>query len=278
MGRSINALPQFTTVIQNVNWNVWFSYGEKVPNVLEDKDFLFWGAGKYAASVKNFFDDVHFQSPGSLWLTTLPTEFLNRQVYADTFRNALTKIEMDEKVWFKFAEMKHEALPAKTYLGKELQSLLLTYPEFEECWVQWTKNIMNLNYEHRFFISEKNIVTGSPYLMDGTVYNTNISWNKYDEALKFASTVVSVMAEKSPQAYVLDVAYDVTNANWVVVEANRVWSSGIYGSDVNKVMEALKVSMQLSLWEWVPDYVVSQYANSLVFVNSSEYTSGLLGL
>lgn len=254
--------------------NVWFSYGENIPNVLESADFLFWGAGKYAASIKQTLPNTHFQSPGAYWLSTVPTEYLQRVIHTTTFTKALE--DLPAEVWLKLAEMKHEALPAKQYTKTELQTIYSTYPELGTCIVQWTETVLNLNYEHRFFILNDKPVTGSPYLIDNIVYNKNMSWEKYAEAQDFAATVTETMAGKSPDSYVLDVALN-DNSTWVVVEANRTWSSGLYGSEVKEVMKSLHVSMQPSNFEWKPDEIVHTYATKLNLVESPDAT-GLIAL
>ena len=265
MGRTINSVNQFLPLINNPEHDVWFSYGEVIPKFSTPP--VFWGAGKHALALKTVHP-MRYQSPGHNWLPNLPYEFLEREIHSTLFQNVLT--QAPENIWFKLAETKHDLLPAKRYSLQELKTVLTLNPELGTVNTQWTTTILNLNYEHRFFMVDNKPVTGSPYLIDGQIYNHNMNWGWYEEAEKFALLVGE--QAPGPPSYVLDVALNQDTNNWVVVEGNRSWSAGLYGSNVNLVLEAIKLSLTPSDWEWEPDQVVHQYVTRLTETINPEQT------
>lgn len=270
MGRSVEALWMFEDLIRSDSYEVWLSYGDQIPELQEG--FLFWGAGRYAYSIRESLPNRNFMAPGPHWLSGVPKDLLGRTVHSASFDQAVDRIQ--SPVRFKLAEMKHDSLLAGRYEPGELKDLLGILPELGSALVQWTESELQLNFEHRFFILDGEPLTGSPYLVDGVVFSKAMSWGRYGEAEAFARLAARELKASSPSSYVLDVAFDEHSESWIIVESNRAWSSGIYGADPFIVMEALKVSLTPSDWEWVPDEALSLYGTALKVAD--EHASGIL--
>lgn len=272
MGRSIDALSQFRGILGSANHELWFSYGDQIPAL--DPGFLFWGAGRYAYSLRESVAHRHFMAPGPRWLSNLPEELLGRKLETQSFSGAVESIG-ERSVRFKLAETKHDRLKAARYTGNELQLILAELPELATAQVQWTEAELRLDWEHRFFVLDGEILTGSPYLVDGQVYSDATPWDRYGDAEAFARRAARELNADSPVSYVLDVAYDLETERWIIVESNRTWSSGLYGSNVHRMLEGLKAALEPSDWEWIPDPALAVYGNSLE-LGDGESSSGLI--
>ena len=274
MGRSIELLKQFEPLVGDKDWELWFSYGEEIPSL--EPDHLFFGAGRFALALKRLQPERHFSSPGASWLPNLPAELLGRKVYEETFEDALEV--MPEKLWFKFSELKHDLVPAEAYERCELKTILEAQPELKAVSCQWTTDLLTLNFEHRFFVVDGELLTGSPYHVDGKVtFAEGSAWRRFEEAELFAREVARELRTLAPDAYTLDVAFDVLRERWLIVEGNRAWFSGFYGSDPFKALEAVKASLAGDdQWEWVPDAVVSSYVEALTVVSDPATAKGLI--
>lgn len=267
----------FREVIASPAYECWFSYGECIPELRHD--FLFWGATKHALSMRNHRSELGLMSPGANWLPSLPRDILGRELHGGSFAEAMGIIGDDPgALRFKLSEMKHDLLPAGLYETHSLRSILESAPELSDAHVQWTSSDLDLDYEHRFFLSQGEILTGSPYLVEGEVYHSSISWKHFAEAHRYASEMARELDAVSPPSYVLDVAWDRGNSRWIVLEANRSWSSGLYGSDPFLAMKAIGESFQKSAWDWVPDEVIESYAPTLEVAPDPDLATGLIRL
>lgn len=276
MGRSIELLRQFEPLISDEQWDLWFSYGDEIPAL--ERDHLFFGAGRFALALKRLQPERHFSSPGASWLPNLPPELLGRKIYEEPFEEALER--MPANPWFKFSELKHDSVPAKAYQRSELLAVLEANPELKRVSCQWTPELLTLNFEHRFFVVDGELLTGSPYHVDGKVtFAEGAAWRRFEEAGYFARNFASELKTLAPRAYTLDVAFDVLRERWLIVEGNRAWSSGFYGSDPRRALEAVKVSLSGDeAWEWSPDEIVFSYVEKLTVVDEPEFASGLIRL
>lgn len=274
VSRGIRAMGQFTALVDDPTFDLWFSYGENIPQLHDD--FLFWGAGKFALGLKRLDPKRHFSSPGADWLSKIPLEFSSREIVSESFSDAIS--HLPEQVWFKLAELKHDLVSPRAYSRNDLINLSDSLPELGETQVQWTTSQLRLNFEHRFFIVDGEPLTGSPYLVDGLVdFSRNEAWRRFDEALGFAKLAARELAHMSPRAYTLDVALNEDSNEWLIVEGNRSWSSGLYGSDVKLALESIRVSLGSDDdWQWEPDSVVYNYASKIKITADPENATGLL--
>lgn len=274
----IDVLSSFENVItEKSNYQYWFSYGNSIPFIDEPK--MFWGAGGFIAGLIKSGIANEFSSAGKQWLPSLPENFLGREIFEGNLEYFFQKVD-SEQVWLKPSEAKISDIKPGLWNIDQLFKISKIHPEYVNFSYQWTKTILPLNYEHRFYILDGKVLTGSPYLIDGIVYSSKMSWFKYADALNFAQKVVTELQDAQPVSYVLDVGFDQKKEKWVVIEANRTWSSGVYGSEQNKVCQALEISQKetSSQWLWKPDNIVLQNATFVEEVNYTESSSGLLKL
>ena len=205
--------------------------------------FLFWGAGRYACSMLAARDDFTPSSAGAQWMSGLPTEFTGRVVHNCTLAELINSRAVWDRgsVWLKPAELKHPALPPSQWTRDRIAGVVVTNPELGGVSVQWTNTIMDFAAEFRFFVVDGDAVTGSPYLVDGVAdHSAGRSWSRYADAHAVARDFAVALAGSSPRALVLDIGWDRTRRGWFIVEANRPWSSGLYGCDPDEVAAVIE--------------------------------------
>lgn len=277
-GQSVSDAAQFGPLLDHPRYRVYYSYGQGIPDDLEP-GFLFWGAGRYACSMLAARDDFTPSSAGAQWMSGLPTEFTGRVVHNCTLAELINSRAVWDRgsVWLKPAELKHPALPPSQWTRDRIAGVVVTNPELGGVSVQWTNTIMDFAAEFRFFVVDGDAVTGSPYLVDGVAdHSAGRSWSRYADAHAVARDFAVALAGSSPRALVLDIGWDRTRRGWFIVEANRPWSSGLYGCDPDEVAAVIEVSMRDdSRWEWKPDPVVWSYAETLRPVSGTRLSSGL---
>lgn len=233
-------------------WEVIYSYGLDVPYSLQEaynthEPLSYWMPAAFAAKMKKTAFPPTLTSPGTQLLSVLPAHLTHREVATLTLEDFLQH-PISGEFFLKPAEAKLDYFPAQQTSWNELHWLMQPdKPELfpQDMVVQYTPNIMTINYEHRFYILNNEPVTGSAYLVDGVTFYDNDNNEKYQSRLNEAqSFVVEALKEfpDMPEGYVLDVAWNVDTANWFVLEANPAWCSGFYGSDIPLVMETIYAS------------------------------------
>ena len=98
--------------------------------------------------------------------------------------------------------------------------------------------------ELRFFVLDREIVAGSPYVVDGGLaVDEHGEWTRgldvMGEARSFAQEVVRDEDVRVVPAFVLDVGR-IEGLGWAVVEANPAYASGICGCDPVEVLRVLR--------------------------------------
>lgn len=227
-------------------------YGFDIPFPAQDIH-AWWLPAAHATKVFLSLPDIHFTAPGSEWLERIPLELTGRFINSLTLGDLLDW-RFPGRLWMKPSEAKLDMLPAAFYDFSQLSSIANTYGLSREMNMQWTSSFIPFNWEHRFYVVGGVVITGSPYLVDGSTYNDGVSWDKYEEAMAYAQTAVDLIDDYQPHSYVLDVGLNEENGEWLVVEANPTWCSGFYGSNIEKVIEAIHESMKpCNGWDWKPD-------------------------
>lgn len=248
MGKSvslINALLQGVT-----NQRLFFSYGEEIPD-LSGSQTAYWMGGRYALQLRQVGAAKNLCSPGADWLPSLDSALTGRKIYSGGLEDLMNF--GCEKMWVKPSEAKIPDLPAAMYSPAEVQAVFLRNAFTSEINLQWCPTSLNLDYEHRFFIAEGEVISGSPYKVGGRGIMDNFS--EYSNALDFAANTARSIQQVSPPFYVLDVALNVDTHSWIIVEANRPWSSGFYGCEPTATLEVVEASSNYSetRWAWQPD-------------------------
>lgn len=196
----------------------------------------------------------NFTSPGPLWLDSVPEKFLARTVKTMTVKKAMKHAR--PWAWWKAAEAKIDwfpAAPREKAVFLEAAGKLLP-----ETMVQSANATLFINTEFRFHVLDGEPVTGSAYLQ--TVPGSRLGHSYYDglttnatelsRAADFVRKVLSKVA--SPHAFTLDVAL-LASGRFVVLEANPIWCSAWYGSDIDEVARLTIESFSGAGWEWHPD-------------------------
>jgi hypothetical protein len=233
----------------------FLSYGFEAPDLKDYEVSSYWMAGGYAARFQRAGLAGNLTAPGQEWLSSIDESLLGRRIVT----GSLSAMPEGVTLWAKPAEAKIDAMIAGRYTKDEVEKIFASENLPSHTNFQWTEDILRINHEHRFYVCDETIVTGSPYLIDGVVYHQDIESPRYDEAKKYAGYALKELGENRPPAFTLDVGLNEITDQWLIVEANPAWSSGIYGSDPAKVIDVLDVACNGhdKRWKWIPaDYLV----------------------
>lgn len=258
IGHSVNLVTNFISGLGDRE--LYFSYGKHIPDTLVPENTVLWMGGIHAFRAQQLGFGKHLTSPGSDWLPNLPKEFLGR-VIRETQLQQLD--EYENALWVKPSEAKVDNLKPGVYTYAQLQKKLTENLVSGKVSIQYTSTVLQPNWEHRFFVMDGKIMTGSPYSVDGIGYHKSISWSKYAEAEAFLETFLQAKIPQ-PYAVTIDVGYNMETDRWFVVEANRPWSSGMYGADPKHFLAVVEASQHPDdpQWTWKPD-VHLQLVNDL---------------
>lgn len=205
-------------------------YGWEIPQKILDYDsVLWWMPAAHAARVQQAGYAIQLLAPGAAWLTTLPESLTQRPIFYSDVRS-FRLATPTQNIFIKPAEAKIDGFEAAWRTPDEALEIINNTNLPEDSFLQWTSRLLNLNHEHRFYVLDGKVLTGSAYLVDGMTY--------YDGAISPLSDAAEYFAQKSvdsitqqPAAYTLDVGYDEFSHSWVVIEGNPAWCSGLYGAD-----------------------------------------------
>lgn len=252
----------FRASLDPAQWTVIKDYGFDLPADLENyDDVAWWMNAQHAARVLRSTPHISFVAPGPRWLSTVPQELTKRDILTSTVRNFLDAPPAGS-FWVKPAEAKIDGFEAGWRDAGETQKVISAVGLPMESFLQWTPTRLDINWEHRFYVLNGEVLTGSPYLVDGVTYYDGASWDKYDEALEYVQNAVKILEGNQPPAYTLDVGLD-AQLGWLVIEGNPAWSSGIYGCDPQKVVRVLANScynFHISQYRWEPDHYLKRIA------------------
>jgi hypothetical protein len=234
-----------------------FSYGQTIPE-LDPQNTIYWMGGAFMLKVRRVGLAASLISPGAQWLVDIDEELSGRKIYEGTLEDY---VAFGRTCWVKPSEAKIVKFPAGLYSPEQVVKIFSEENFTHKISLQWTEAVLPLNYEHRFFIADGEVITGSPYLVNGKGYSSTIDTSKYEEAKKFANYALKALGVNNiPPAFVMDVALNEDTNKWLIVEANRSWSSGFYGSDPKLALEVVKLGCVPSedKWTWKPDEHLKQ--------------------
>ena len=240
--------------------------GFDLPAVKPSGETAWWMPTEHAVKLRYSDFSIPFVAPGSHWLPSVPQSLTGRYIGSLTVSEALSKNSPfsdspDKKLWIKPAEFKHQEFFAGIYSQQEIAAFNLPL----DAVLQWTSTILDIAEEHRFYVLDNEIITGSEYLVDNLTYYDGAVSSLQAEAFSFASKAVKELGYNQPPAYTLDVALDKKTNSWVVLEGNPAFSSAIYGSDPAKVVDVLlrccNPQEKDQNWIWKPDsFLMKKYA------------------
>lgn len=233
------------------------SYAREIPDTSHYEKTCYWMSGGYAARMRRIGLASNLTAPGQSWLSTVDESLTGREIVTDTFSAMPSGIPL----WAKPAEAKIDSVVAGKYTKDDIALSIKVDNIPSSTLFQWTESIMSINHEHRFFVADGKVMTGSPYLIDGVVYHSTMTSPYYDDAYKAAKRVVKALGDNQPPAYTLDMGRNENTKQWIIVEANPAWSSGPYGCDPREILKTLDVACNStdSRWAWEPaDYLVQR--------------------
>lgn len=239
----------------------FLSYAQQFPKLDEYDVTSFWMAGGYAAKLHRVGLASHLTAPGQSWLSTVDESLTGRQIITGT----VSEMPENTQLWAKPAEAKIDSIIAGRYTKDEILEICSKSNVSENQLFQWTDSILKINHEHRFFVANGMIMTGSPYLIDGIIYSSTMVSPYYDDALRAAVRTVRKLGDNQPPAYTLDMGLNETTGHWIIVESNPAWSSGPYGCDPSLVIDTLEIACNNvgSDWLWEPADNLKQFALSV---------------
>lgn len=277
----------FIAVAESSRFASWFvpglngrdfflSYGVIAPDLKKYDISSYWMAGGFAARFQRVGLASDLTAPGQSWLSEVDPMLTGREIITGGF----SLMPEDVPLWAKPAEAKIDAMVAGLYRKSDVVEIIAQNSIPLDTKFQWTDSIMKINHEHRFYVLDDKIVTGSPYLIDGVVYHGDMRSPFYEDAMKFATYALAELGDNRPPAFTLDVGRNELNGQWIIIESNPAWSSGIYGSDPAIVIDVLETACNGTddKWKWIPaDYLVykASIASAIQVVDDSVEVSGL---
>ena len=248
--------------ISGLNGRDFFlSYGKEVIDFAQYKMASFWMAGGFAARMQRAGLAMNLCAPGQTWLSGLDSSLTGRRIETGT----LNEMPSDVILYAKPAEAKVRGLVSAKYTKQQIEEIYVAEKVPDETILQWSPDILDINHEHRFFIANQSIMAGSPYLVDTVVYTEGMTSPFSDAAKSFAMDVLQKIGDNQPPAYTLDVGRNEQTGEWLIIEANPAWSSGLYGCNPAGVIETLDVACHTTdeRWLWKPSqYLVNNAANA----------------
>lgn len=219
-----------------LGWSAQRIQGWRVPEDLlgTDRRIVIYGEPLFAEAVADQLGLVILE-PSIDWLTTVPREYLQRDIEIMTlgtarplFTQAFVK-PADGKIFDPKVYASGSDLPGEDQVDADIPVL--------------RSGLVDFRLEVRCFIRARRIVTLSPYWReDALAQDEHGEWRfLHDEeaqARDFAEQVLKDERVKLPPACTLDVGR-LDNGTWAIIEANPCWGAGLYGSDPQAVLEAL---------------------------------------
>lgn len=196
---------------------------------------------------------------GADFLPRFPEAFLGRVVTLCALRNLAALGPMFG--FFKLANAKADRVPAGFAAADVFYREARSAGVPDDSLILWTETMLPIVEEHRVFFLGAEPVTSSPYLMRGKLWSPEMTSAATQAARQFASDAISAHPGPLAAASVIDVAL-LSGGRWVVLEANPVWSSAVYGADPVAVIECLFAANAPGAGPaWVPDpHLVSRAA------------------
>lgn len=215
----------YEAAVRSPDWTVELLDDYQVPPELCDRSPVFYGEAACGDAVASQLG-IRLLQPTHDWLCHIPFGHRNRRCQITTLG------EVKSASATKFVKPVNENIfPAKVYkYGKGIPCDLLDEPVL-------VQDVVDFSIEFRCFVDNYNLADISPYIRDGELC-MEASDKEISSAVGYISRVLSANLDMPP-AVVLDIGRLVTG-KWVVVEANPAWSSELYMTDPDIVLELLR--------------------------------------
>jgi hypothetical protein len=256
--------------------DLFLSYGKEVVDGSQYETTSFWMAGGFAARMQRAGLAMNLCAPGQSWLSGLDSSLTGRRIVTGT----LSDMPDDDILYAKPAEAKVRGLISAKYTKQQIRDIYATENVPSETILQWSADILDINHEHRFFVANGEIMAGSPYLVDSIVYTDGMTSPFSEVAKSFALDAIKELGDNQPPAYTLDVGRNEQTGEWLIIEANPAWSSGLYGCNSAAVIDALDIACHTmdEKWLWKPSqYLVDNAAKAeLIQVVAYDRSTGVM--
>lgn len=253
--RALCVIAQSTTVALRLapgraGRRMFLSYAVEVPDAAEFSTLTFWMTDAYAARLHLAGLAPALAAPAWDWLSDVDPGLTGRRVVSTTLDEVPTG-----RMFLKPALLKLVDVPAGVWEAAEFRAAALAGGADDGMQVQFCREVLTLDHEHRFVVCAGEVLTGGPYRVGGRAWHPSLTSTRSVEAERFARRVVRTLGEDCPVACSLDVAWDVRAQRWLVVEANPLWASAPYDADPVAFVDAVEfaVTAGAGRWLWRPE-------------------------
>jgi hypothetical protein len=217
-----------------LGWKAERSGGWRAPAHMRGQDVVLYGEPTFVEVIASQVGVALLDVPSD-WLPGLPERHRRRSIAVSTLGDM--RESLSEPVFVKPADGR-KAFEGKVHRsGDELPGrdvLPDETPVFVSEPVRW-------DVEFRCHVLEGQVVTMSPYLLDGELALAEDGlWHAPEQDVQEAREYAALVLEEVPvpPGTVLDIGR-IHGRGWAVVEANAAWGAGLYGCDPEQVLRVL---------------------------------------
>lgn len=198
------------------------------------RQIVIYGEPLFAEAVADQMGLVLLE-PAIDWLTTIPREYLHREIQVMTLGAAR---EFSDQAFVKPADGK--IFDPKVY---ETGADLPDESQVDHDILVLRSGPVDFRLEIRSFIDNRKMVSSSPYWRnDALAQDEQGDWsfmgNERQELEAFVSQVLADPRVAFPPACTLDTGR-LADGRWAIIEANPCWGAGLYGCETSAVLKAL---------------------------------------
>lgn len=232
-----NGSRQIAVAARQVGWDVVCLEGMGLPSDMNIGDAVYYGGTNVAHEIARRFGHVLLEPPFD-WLAKLPSKYLSRWVRYATVAEAR---RLNDPAFVKPADAAHKCFDAGVYPGGWAIPVRRGFPDSTPVLIA---EPVTWEVEYRCFIVEGQVTTCSPYVRFGRwIRARDQQWvapkPEMERVLGLCQALAADPNVRLPPAVTLDVGR-IEGNGWAVVEANPVWSSGLYGCDPAAVLPVLR--------------------------------------
>ncbi len=210
-------------------WSTVRVRGIAVPEI-SDEDIVIYAEALFAPTIAERLHRALLEPPDD-WLVRVPSDLKHRSVRRTTLGEARRGTTPT------FVKPPNDkSFTARVFrTGRDLpEEYDAATPVLVADPVQWIS-------EYRCFCVDEEVVTVSPYVLDGqpAIHHDDAAPSgELMDARTFAGAVLRVARAFTPRAIVIDVGI-IEGRGWAVVEANGAWGAGIYGCDPDGALDVV---------------------------------------
>ncbi|HEY1049756.1 MAG TPA: ATP-grasp domain-containing protein [Prosthecobacter sp.] len=224
----------------DLGWSVQRIPNWRVPEGIaaNHRQISIYGEPLFAEAVADQLNLVLLE-PSIDWLTTVPREYLHRDIQMMTLADAR---QCSDRAFVKPADGK--IFDPKVYeTGSDLPDQTLVDQDIPVL----RSGPVDFRLEVRSFVHERKVIASSPYWRNNALaQDESGNWpylsTEQDDAESFARTVLADSRISLPPACTLDIGH-LSDGRWAIIEANPCWGAGLYGCDPGMILEILPAAV-----------------------------------